>query len=425
VRVLLSAFSCQPGRGSEPGVGWGVVSQAALRHQIVVLTDAHNRPAIEQERALTPLSQASFVYLGLPSVYRWAGKSKCSGYLYYFLWQLWALRVARKLHREHPFDLVHHVTFVNSWAPSFLGRLGIPFVWFAGAKEHTPIRFYRVLSWRARITEALRSLAVAGMGWLNLRWTAVRASVVVTSSPERVWPARLTVERQPVGALGEEEMVALGGLPIRKGGPFRMASIGQLNGGKGLVMGMRAFVRLLETHPESEYWIVGDGPERKRLERLAHELRCAHRVQFLGWVPRSEIPALLAQVDVLVHPSLHEQFGYVVLEAMAAGRVVLVTDVGGCGPLAKSGCGVVIPLESPEQVTAELHKALLRLVWDGGHRLRAAQAARKAAEELWSWAAAGSRLEQIYQQAAGLPPRNPCGWREQRLPRRVERQNAR
>jgi len=407
VRVLLSAFSCQPGRGSEPGVGWGVVSQAALRHQIVVLTDEHNRPAIEQERALTPLSQASFVYLGVPSVYRWAAKSKCYGYLYYFLWQLWALRVARKLHREHPFDLVHHVTFVNSWAPSFLGRLGIPFVWFAGAKEHTPIRFYRVLSWRARITEALRSLAVAGMGWLNLRWTAVRASVVVTSSPERVWPSGLHVRRQPVGALSQEELTSLAKIPFRSSSGFRLCSIGRLEGWKGFALGLSAFARLLSARPETEYWLIGDGPERKRLERLTIDLNCSHKVKFLGWVPRSEIPGLLAQVDVLVHPSLHEQFGYVVLEAMAAGRVVLVTDSGGCGRLAKSGGGVVIPLVSPEQVVSELHEALLGLALDEEHRLRAAQAARKAAEELWSWAAAGSRLEQIYQQAAGLPSPQP------------------
>jgi len=407
MRVLLSAFSCQPGRGSEPGVGWGVATQAALRHQTVVLTEEHNRAAIERELAFRPLKRAHFVYLGLPKVYGWIGTNKCLGYLYYSLWQLWALRVARKLHREHRFDLVHHVTFVNSWAPSFLGRLGIPFVWFAGVKEHTPMRFYRVLSWRARISEAFRSLAVGGMGWLNLRWTAARASVVVTSSPKRFWPAWLTVRRQPVGALSETEMAALGGLPVRTGGPFRMASIGRLDGGKGIAMGIRAFARLLETHPESEYWIVGDGPERKRLERLASELRCAHRVKFLGWVPRSEIPSLLAQVDVLVHPSLHEQFGYVVLEAMAAGRVVVATDVGGCGQLAKSGCGVVIPLESPEQVTAELHKALLRLMWDGRQRLRAAQAARRAARELWSWAAVGARLEEMYRQATAKDSPQP------------------
>ncbi|MCL6546754.1 MAG: glycosyltransferase family 4 protein [Bryobacteraceae bacterium] len=407
MRVLLSAFSCQPGRGSEPGVGWGVVTQVALRHQAVVLTEEHNRAAIDQEFALRPLKQASFVYLGLPKVYGWIGGNKCLGYLYYFLWQIWALRVARKLHREHPFDLVHHVTFVNSWAPSFLGRFDIPFVWFAGAKEHTPVCFYRLLSWRGRICEALRSLAVGGMGWLNLRWTATRASMVVTSSPKRLWPARLMVKRQPVGALSEKEMAALGELPVRTGGPFRMASIGRLDGGKGVVMGMRAFARLLETHPESEYWIVGDGPERKRLERMAWELRCAHRVKFLGWVPRSEIPSLLAQVDALVHPSLHEQFGYVVLEAMAAGRVVLVTDSGGCGELAKSGGGVVIPLVSPEQVISELHEALLGLALDEERRLRAAQVARKAARELWSWAAVGSRLEEIYRQATAMGSPQP------------------
>lgn len=412
MRVLLSAFSCQPGRGSEPGVGWGVVQQTALRHETVVLTHPDNRPAIERELAQRPLNRARFVYVGLPKVYGWVGRSKFFRYLYYFLWQLQALRVARKLHREQPFDLVHHVTFVNCWAPSFLGRLGIPFVWFAGAKEHTPIRFYRELSWRARICEAVRSLAVGGIGWWNLRWTAARASVVVSSSPQRRWPSELPVERQPVGALSEEELAVLGELPLRTAGPFRVASIGRLDGGKGFAMGLRAFARLLEAHPDSEYWMVGDGPERKRLERLARDLGCSHKVRFLGWAPRSEVPRLLAQVDVLVHPSLHEQFGYVVLEAMAAGRAVVVTDTGGCGELARTGGGVVIPLTSPAEVTARIYQALMRFASEEGERFRAAQAARAAARQVWSWAAAGARLERTYRQA--IEPRwedtAPAAW---------------
>lgn len=54
-----------------------------------------------------------------------------------------ALGLARTLHRKRRFDLVHHARLVNCRAPSFLGRVGIPFVWFAGAREHTTTSFYR------------------------------------------------------------------------------------------------------------------------------------------------------------------------------------------------------------------------------------------------------------------------------------------
>lgn len=78
---------------------------------------------------------------------------------------------------------------------------------------------------------------------------------------------------------------------------------------------------------------------------------------------------------------------------------MVVTDTGGCGELAKSGGGVVIPLTSPAEVVTELYRALLRFASDEEARLRTSQMARRAVREAWSWEAVGTRLERIYRQA--------------------------
>src|SRR5579864_4765887 len=71
VRVLLSAYACEPNRGSEPGVGWGTVQALAAHHEVWALTRANNRPAIERETARTPMPSVHFVYYDLPRWARW------------------------------------------------------------------------------------------------------------------------------------------------------------------------------------------------------------------------------------------------------------------------------------------------------------------------------------------------------------------
>lgn len=388
-----------PGLGSEPGMGWGVVRQAALRHEVCVVADRHNRPYVQAELAARPLPGVSFVFAGSRRLYARTAGSRLPAYLYYFLWQLHAYRAARRLHRERPFDLVHHVTYNNSWAPSFMGRLGIPFIWCAGGREVAPHKFYRMLSWKSRVAELARTAAVRALGALVRRFTGSRASVVLSSSDPALWGGRLPVRRFLTGGLDQAEVERLRRLPERAGGPFRIASIGRLEGWKGFSLGVRAFAELQKHCPESEYLIIGEGPERRFLEKQAVRLGCAEKIRFLGRMPRSALLALYGQFDVLVHPSLHEQFGYVVLEAMAAGRPVVCLACGGCGELVSAGGGIAVPVSTPEAVATDLSTALRELAEDPEFRRRVGRRARERASQHWNWDRAGERLEAVYREA--------------------------
>lgn len=363
LKVLLSAYACEPGKGSEPGVGWNMAVHLARHHEVWVLTRANNRPAIEAGLAKNPVPGLHFVYHDLPPWARFWKRGQKGVQVYYYLWQLTAIPLVRRLHQEVGFDVVHHVTFVKYWAPSALAFLkGVPFVWGpVGGGESAPLPFWPTLGFRGILYEAARTLARA-LGELDplVRLTARRAALALATTPEtanrlrKLGAKRVEVLSQV--ALSEEEIDCLGKLPPPEPKPVRFLSVGRLLAWKGFHLGLMAFAQSgLE---EAEYWIVGDGPERKRLEALARRLGVADRVRFWGALPRAEVLRLLGQVHALVHPSLHDSGGWVSLEAMAAGRPVICLDLGGPATQVTQETGFKVPARTPEKAVRDLAQAI-------------------------------------------------------------------
>jgi glycosyltransferase involved in cell wall biosynthesis len=396
MKILLSAFACQPGLGSEPGVGWNLATHLAREHQITVLTDTRNRAAIL--RNLEPLREREldFHFVEAPAIFRWGAGRHAAHYVYYLSWQLVAVREAAKLVKSARFDLIHHVTYVNSWMPSLMGRLGVKFVWSAGTRDTTPPSFLSTMSWRGRAAELTRTVFVKAVGRANRLVTARHARLVLSSSPPTSWQDMPHVAYFPLGGLSNEECHRLERTPIRQEGPYRAISVGRLLALKGFSLGIAAFCQVLKQLPGSEYVIIGDGPERRYLERQAQELGIRESVRFAGHLPREDVFRHLENADVLVHPSLHEQFGYVVMEAMAAGRPALCLDVGPFPALVADRGGSRIPLTNPPEAIEELATKLIEWGQNRGELARAGQAARAWALQQWRWEAVTERLMKLY-----------------------------
>ena len=403
LRILLSAYACEPEQGSEPGVGWNWVDQLARFQEVWVITRANNRDSIEKSLAKKPLPNVHWVYFDLPRWARFWKKGERGLHVYYYLWQLGAYFVVRKLHRRVGFSLVHHVTFVNYWIPSFLALLPIPFVWGpVGGGESVPRAFRRGFSPRGKMYELLRDLA-RSFGEFDpfVRLAARRAALAFATTDQTA--ERLRGLGSPrvlicsnVGLPGEE-IRCLKDSPPRRSNPFRVLSIGNLMHWKGFELGLRAFAKFHPGFPSSEYWIIGEGPERNRLERLARELNVANKVVFLGAIPRPEVLRKLAECDALVHPSLHESGGWVCAEAMAAGRPVICLDLGGPALQVTEETGIKVPATSPQQAVCDLAAAMLRLAQDPALRFRLGQAGHQRVAAQFDWGQKGILMANLYE----------------------------
>lgn len=405
LKIIASAYACEPGRGSEPGIGWNVVRELALRHEVWVITRRNNRADIEAALRAEPGLSLHLVPFDLPAWSRWWKRGRRGLMLYYYLWQIGAYLLARSLHRKHLFDLAHHVTFGRYWNPSFLPLLRLPFVWGpVGGGESAPASFRRSFSARGRLYEFARDLARrAGEHDPFVRLTARRCTVALATTVET--EKRLhalgveRVVRLGNAALSEADLDALHATPPPPASPVRFLSIGRLLHWKGFDLGLRAFAAA-SLPPDAEYWIVGDGPEADALHALSLQLGIAHRARFLGGLSREQTLATLADCHVLVHPSLHDSGGWVCVEALAAGRPVLCLDLGGPALVVDPAVGVRIPASSPEAATGALAEAMSAMARDAPRRAALGRDAGAAARDRLTWSARGETISREYERIA-------------------------
>jgi glycosyltransferase involved in cell wall biosynthesis len=147
--------------------------------------------------------------------------------------------------------------------------------------------------------------------------------------------------------------------------------------------------------PDATFVLAGDGPERQGLGDLARSLGVENRVVFLGY--RSDVPALLAACDLVVLPSLYEGLPLSLLEAMAAGKPVIASRIGGIDELVADGeNGLLVPPADPHALAA----AIRGLLDDPDHARRLAGMGREVVERRFSSAAMAAEISRIYDEVA-------------------------
>ena len=393
MKILLSAYACEPHRGSEPGVGWNVAQKLAQLHQVWVFTSNTHRPDIEAELAVRPIENLTVVYFDpLGWVYDWSFEGKRSQldvYFHYYLWQVWAYFVGRSLHKQIEFDIIHHVTYVKYSNPSFLSLLPVPFVWGpVGGAEQAPKAFWQDFGWRGRLYERLRNTARL-VGELDpfVHLTA-RRSVVAIAATEDTAKRLYALKANNVQTISEsgllsDEIQRLNALEPASNGDIRFISMGRLLHWKGFHLGLRAFAQA--ALPHAEYWILGEGPALESLKALAVSLGIAEQVKFLGRLPREDCLSTLGQCHAMVHPSLHDSGGWVCLEAMAAGKPVICLNLGGPGVQVTQESGYKISPVNPDQAARDIAAAMTALATDDELRSQMGQAGQQVVREHYNW----------------------------------------
>jgi teichuronic acid biosynthesis glycosyltransferase TuaC len=293
----------------------------------------------------------------------------------YGSWGAWAAPTLRRaLRRLGPIDLVHAHYAAPAGDAVRRAKPGVPVV--------VSVHGGDVLAVAERSAAGARAVR-AGLS---------HARLVLANS------AGIAARAQALGA-PETCVVHLGTdlppLPPERG--HALVTVGHLVARKRHADVLRALWLLRDSHPELRWDVVGDGPERAALRRLAGELGLDGRVRFLGQLPPAMARAAAQGAGIFVLPSVDEAFGVAYVEAMA-GAVPAIGCRGEPGPeeIAAAGGGLrLVPPADPEALAAELRTLLEDPAW----RRELGDAARATVEAGFTWERCGRATVAAYEAA--------------------------
>ena len=198
----------------------------------------------------------------------------------------------------------------------------------------------------------------------------------------------------------------------------RLIFVGRLAAVKGLRVLIEAFAQARQTRPDLHLTLVGDGDDRAMLERLAAPLGDA--VHFAGYLSQEAVAAALAEADAFVLPSFAEGLPVVLMEALAAGRPVIATQVAGVSELVEDGVtGFIVPPGDSETLADRIG----RLADDPDLRARMGRAGRETVRAAFDARQEARRIGALFAGQAG-PACAPPRWKTRRSRHRRRHEQA-
>jgi glycosyltransferase involved in cell wall biosynthesis len=269
-------------------------------------------------------------------------------------------------------------------------RAGAPLV----VTVHTSLR-------HTFLAEGPRALLLEVLGGRIEEWGTRHAARVIALTPRlaaRLADGGIPLER--IHVIPSGVVAADFSAPVEDPFPHlprpRVLFLGRLARQKGVATLIEAAARL--RHPGATLLVVGDGPERRAAEQAVARAGIGHRVRFTGFLPHHAVAAVLRHADVFAMPSIYEELGTVLLEAMQAGLPIVASDTGGI-PGALGDAGVLVSPGDPAALAAAVDSLLDDP--DRGARLGARARERAGGYE---WGALAGRVLDVYAAALGTAP---------------------
>lgn len=303
-------------------------------------------------------------------------------------------------------DVLHaHSPALNGLAALRVGRrLGLPVVyevrafWEDAAVDHGTSRAGGL---RYRVTRALETYVLKNVDHVTTICEGLRGDIVargIAADKVTVIPNAVDVEKFSVSGQADAQLKAQLGLADAK----ILGFLGSFYAYEGLDLLIQSLPRLLASAPDIRVLLVGGGPQEAQLKQLAQQLNVADKIVFTGRVPHDQVNRYYDLVDVLVYPRHSMRLTELVtplkpLEAMAQGRLLAASDIGGHRELIRDGkTGVLFRAEDPQALADKVLDLLAH-----EERWPALKAAgREFVEKERNWRVSVARYPSVYAKAA-------------------------
>jgi glycosyltransferase involved in cell wall biosynthesis len=417
LRILLLGPDCNPEQVSMPYVTYSHAAALAQLHDVTLVVRSPSEDPVR--RANGPFRTIEVIRLPwLDRIYAWSLRwifrynytnqaLTASLYPLYLAFERRAWRQLRHRIFAGEFDVVLRIYPMNTVFPSpfafFLREGPIPFVigplngglpYVKGFSQADNEK-----QWISSLRDLYRFLPYARSTYRN-------AAAIIAASSQTY--AEFAAYRDKLFFVPEpgisRSMCSDDSRSPEPDSKLKLIFVGGLIPCKACDLALRAAAPLLRSDL-AHFTVVGEGPERNRLEQLARSLEIEKAVSFCGWVSHAEVLRRLRSADVMVFPSVRDFGAGVVFEALATGAVPVVADFGGPGDIVYPEVGFKVPLTNESEFVAQIEKILTELAHNRDLLNRLRQKGMSYARERLTWDAKAQDTTRVLDWAVRQGPK--------------------
>lgn len=401
MKVLINAYACSPGMGSEPGMAWNWCVNLAKYCELIIITEGEFSERIEEAMQTLPQStNMHFYYNPVSEKIRqmcW-NQGDWRFYKYYREWQWKTYLMAKDICRWDHVDILHQLNMIGFREPGYLWKLSremdIPFVWGPiGGLKLFPIGFMTHANMKQRIFNKLKNSITLWQLKHDKRVNSAlhTASILISAIPDSqsaikqykgldsiiIPETGCTPNKDEVSNRGNKERLDLlwvGKFDYRKQLELAIETLAKVANGLSLSANK---IRLVVCG-------TGNSEQIARYHRMTEILNVSKHVVWKGQCKHEEVLKEMQEADLLFFTSVNDDTSTVVLEAISNALPVLCHNAMGFGYVINEKCGIKIPLANPQQSAKDFAEKIMYL-YQHRDELQRLSDGCKAVSEKFSW----------------------------------------
>ena len=421
LKVLINAYACSPGMGSEPGMAWNWVKNLAKFCELYIITEGEFREKIE---AVVPTlvqgGNMHFYYNPVSDEIRkmcW-NQGDWRFYKYYRQWQWKTYLMAKDICEKERIDVLHQLNMIGFREPGYLWKLskenGVPFVWGpVDAKDKFPMAYLDGANMKTKLFMRLKNFLTG----IQLKYSgrvhaaAHQAPVIfsASSNSQRSFKKYMGIDSPLLNETGcyMEESTLMGktdgeieNRPIEDKNskePFDVLWVGKMDFRKQLALALKSIAECAQ--PKMRLHIVGGG-NAVPYQKLASELGIENQCVWHGAVSHEEVQKLMQESDVFFFTSVAEGTPHVVLESIGNHLPVVCFDTCGQGDSVNESVGRKIALSHPFQSAHDFARILNELEGNRALLKQLSENCKQRQMEL-SWEVKARKVVEEYKRIIG------------------------
>lgn len=398
-KIFVSAFSCMPHMGSEPGVGWHWIVEMSKYFELWVLV--HKEPLDDIEKYVKENGidkRIHFIYYDIPgnSIFFKDGKFRWVR-TYYMIWTVLANKIVKRTMKENGIKIFHNLTFGNAlWPISKFGQKQF-FIWGPiGGVEIVPADYSCHYDTKSRIIEWIRRTMVKTLRWnLGFNQRCKNAALILckTEAMRMAIPEKYRHKAILFTDVAVESQAFISQTENTENDVLQFISVGRLDAWRGFDILIESFCDALQIYPNMQLLILGEGTDRKRLENIIEKNQLQNSVSLLGNVSIAEYNKIIATCDVVINSCLKEGAVTVSFDSMRYGKPLICVDSGGFTRYFSNEYAIVLPQQSRAKLIKSMKKAILDLT-DKNLRHSMGELARNVGNQ-FTWGVKGKKINEI------------------------------